>query len=59
MDFDQFRAYLLQDNVMATLAPDLTGKRGKKAGFTLTAQRAPVVPVKTEAVATQRPKLRR
>lgn len=48
MDFDQFRAYLLQDNVMATLAPDLTGKRGKKAGFTLTAQKAETAAVKTE-----------
>lgn len=48
MDFDQFRAYLLQDNVMATLAPDLTGKRGKKAGFTLTAQKTETAAVKAE-----------
>lgn len=48
MDFDQFRAYLLQDNVMATLAPDLTGKRGKKAGFILTAQKTETAAVKAE-----------
>ncbi len=49
MDFDGFRAYLMQDGVMATLAPDLTAKRGKKAGFTVTAQKAEPTPARAEA----------
>lgn len=52
MDFDGFRAYLMQDGVMATLAPDLTKKRGQKAGFTVTAQKAEPTPARAEAAKT-------
>lgn len=48
MDFDGFRAHLMREGVMATLAPDLTKKRGKSAGFTLTA-RAEAAPARAEA----------
>lgn len=53
MDFDGFRAYLLEDGVMATLAPEITGKRGKKAGFILTAKKEE--PAKTATTKAEAP----
>ena len=47
MDFDGFRAYLMEEAGLARLAPDLFKKRGKKAGFE--AARAEAAPVRAEA----------
>ena len=61
MDFDGFRAYLMEEAGLARLAPDLVKKRGKKAGFEAArAEAAPVraeaAPVKAEAPSTKKTK---
>ncbi|NBW13197.1 MAG: hypothetical protein EBR82_34825, partial [Caulobacteraceae bacterium] len=51
MDFDGFRAYLMEEAGLARLAPDLFKKRGKKAGFE--AARAEAASVRAEATPTK------